>query len=160
MGKFVIFKCKTEHVTIRNITIISLDGLYDNKGAAVNELGTGVTDLYITDDMFAFKGSTLKSIEDTLTRIDQWKKTAPKPSDQPTVGLEIRSSDFMIFHKNAWMLLRIYGDYIGLFRADLIVERGVFKVFTLKSASSPMYSEDRKTVDAFRQLIRDQEEGK
>ena len=45
---------------------------------------------------------------------------------------------------------------MSLFRADLIVDRGVFKVFTLESPSSPMLSEDKKIVDVFRQLIHDQ----
>jgi len=156
MGKYVILKCKAEYVPISNITIISRDGLYDNKGVAVNGLDRGMTVLYITDDVFAFQSLTLKSIDDTLTKIDQWKKNSLKPiTDQP-VGLEIKYHNFMIFHNNTWMLLKISGTRMSLFRADLIVDRGVFKVFTLESPSSPMLSEDKKIVDVFRQLIHDQ----
>ena len=77
-------------------------------------------------------------------------------SNQP-VGLEIKYHNFMILHRNTWILLKIYGTSVSLFRADLIVDRGVFKVFTLKSPSSPVLSEDEKIVEVFRQLIRVQE---
>ena len=156
MGKYVILKCKAEYVPISNITILP-DGLDDNKGVALDRLHRGMTELYITDDVFAFQSLTLKSVDDTLTKIDQWKKKSLKPMSNRPVGLEIKYHNFMILHRNTWILLKIYGTSVSLFRADLIVDRGVFKVFTLKSPSSPVLSEDEKIVEVFRQLIRDQE---
>lgn len=150
--KVIILKCEAKHVLIKNIDILSLDGIYDADGKPIQKLFTGSTDLYVAGGLVSADELTSNTIASALSKRNEWKRF---PHDQDychIVGLDIKPNCFLILFMNQWLLLNIYQSNISVVNVKVIIERGEFKVFTAMSSEAPISSNDPKLVSIFEGL--------
>ena len=150
--KVIILKCKAEYVSIKNIDILYLDGLYDADGKPIQRLFDGSTDLYVAGGLVSADELTLDTIASALSKRNEWKRLPHGPAHTPVVGLDVKPNCLLIFFMKQWLLLQSYQGSISIMKVNVIIERGEFKVFTAMSGEAPVSSNDPKVVSIFEGL--------
>lgn len=156
-ANLIAFKCKSEYAEIWGVDILNIgsDRYYDSQGNQAKLLRHGMTDFFVAEEQIALDEPTIATIGDTLNKINEWKSATLTPPEIPVVGLHVETTDFLIFHKDSWILVRFHHlnrTFMQVFEARLIIERGKFKVFTRVPSKEPTLSEDKKIIDIFWKL--------
>ena len=153
-GNFIAYKCEVEYAGIWGVDIINIgsDRYFDSDGNEANRLRHGMADFYIAEEQITLEKSTTAAIRDTLNKINEWKSATVTPSESSVVGLHVKSTDFLIFHKNAWTLIsfrNLNRVIMQVSEARLAIDRRNFKVFTCVPSKVAVLSEDKKIIDIF-----------